>query len=95
MTKLVAQTMDMVSMLPEDRVMIIQNTIKEQIRSWDPDYTRLTPSEKRSLDNATVEMNNGIYFTEEEIWGDDGFFSSEENEKKLRERIAEIESGKE
>ena len=42
--------------------------IKRLVLVWDPDYTKLTAAEKRSLKIADEEMENGEYFTKEEIW---------------------------
>lgn len=42
--------------------------IKRLVLAWDPDYTKLTAAEKRSLEIADKEMKNGEYFTKEEVW---------------------------
>lgn len=34
----------------------------------DPDFVKLTPEEKRRLDEAETEMERGEYYTEEEVW---------------------------
>lgn len=42
--------------------------IKRLVLVWDPDYTKLTAAEKRSLEIVDKEMKNGEYFTKEEVW---------------------------
>lgn len=42
--------------------------IKRLMLAWDPDYTKLTAAEKRSLEIADKEMKNGEYFNKEEVW---------------------------
>lgn len=52
------------------------NAIKEQtikmvqilVRAWDPDFTKTTSSEKKAIDSSAAEMQNGIYFNEEDVW---------------------------
>lgn len=39
-----------------------------QIIQWDSDFTKVTEEEKIRIDTATQEMENGIYFSEEEVW---------------------------
>lgn len=46
----------------------VDSIIKRVVLVWDPDYTKLTAAEKRSLEIADKEMKNGEYFTKEEIW---------------------------
>ncbi len=42
--------------------------IKRLVLAWDPDYTKLTAAEKRSLEIADKEMKNGEFYTKEEVW---------------------------
>ena len=41
--------------------------IKRLVLAWDPDYTKLTAAEKRSLEIADKEMKNGEFYTKEEV----------------------------
>ena len=36
--------------------------------AWDPDFTKVTPEEKKRLEEIEAEMEAGIYFTEEEVF---------------------------
>lgn len=46
-----------------------QNQINiEDILLWDPDFTKVTKDEAHAIEIADKEMQNGIYYTEDEIW---------------------------
>lgn len=40
------------------------------IIAWDPDYTRVTPDERKRIDKSYEEIKNGIYYTDEEVWNE-------------------------
>jgi len=69
MSALKQQTIEMVNMLPDTEVAIINELLKKLVRAWDPDFTKATPQEKERIDTAVREMESGIYFTEEDVWG--------------------------
>ena len=50
MTKMIEQTVSMLEMLPSQE----QNFefVKRLVLAWDPDYTKLTPSEREKLEKA-------------------------------------------
>ena len=56
----------MVDMLPEEEQSLAFEMIKRLVLAWDPDFTKLTPSEKRQLDLAQAEMDKGEYYTHDE-----------------------------
>jgi len=52
MTKTNEEIMILIDMLPEDEQIFAYEFIKRLIRAWDPDFTKLTPKEKRELEEA-------------------------------------------
>lgn len=64
------QTIEMIGMLPEKELTTINELLKLLVRTWDLDYTKVTPKEKQILDTTDKEMEKGIYFTEDEVWND-------------------------
>lgn len=46
----------------------IEAMMQKLLKAWDPDYTKLTSREKRSMLQAEKEMKNGEYYTSEEVW---------------------------
>lgn len=63
MTHLQEQIADMVGMLPEQDQNLAFELVKKLVLAWDPDYTKLTPSEKEALDIA----EQGEYIRADEI----------------------------
>ena len=68
MNTMVKETMQMLEMLPENEVKTVNDLVKLLVRSWDPDFTKVTADEKKRIDCADEEMSKGIYFTEAEVW---------------------------
>lgn len=52
MSQITQQAADMMEMLPETEQHFALELIKRLVLAWDPDYTRLTPAERRKLENA-------------------------------------------
>jgi len=46
---------------------IIKRVIQNAISAWNPDFTKLTPAERESLELAEAEIDSGEYVTAEEI----------------------------
>ena len=44
---------DLMEILPEEEQSFALEFIKKLVRAWDPDYTRLTPAEKKALEEST------------------------------------------
>lgn len=59
----------MLEMLPESELKTVNDLVKLLVRSWDPDFTKVTSEEKKRLDIADAEMSRGVFFTEAEVWG--------------------------
>lgn len=64
------QTIEMIGMLPEKELTTINELLKLLVPTWDLDYTKVTQKEKQILDTTVKEMEQGIYFTEDEVWND-------------------------
>ena len=45
--------------LPESEQFFALELIKKLVLAWDPDFTKLTPSEREELEQATKEIENG------------------------------------
>ena len=53
------QIAGMVDMLPEQDQALAFELVKKLVLAWDPDFTKLTPTEKETLDKAQKEFENG------------------------------------
>lgn len=53
------QAMDLMEILPESDQNFALEFIKKLVLAWDPDYTRLTPSERKALEEAEAEIRSG------------------------------------
>lgn len=42
--------------------------IKKLLLAWDPDFTKVTPEERKRMEAAEQELANGEYLTHEEVW---------------------------
>ena len=68
MRAIVNQTANLLEALPDEDVSLVNQLVKKLILLWDPDYTKLTPSEQKSLREADEELTNGEVVSEEEVW---------------------------
>ena len=68
MSALTTQTINLVQMLPEDELVTINSLLKMLVRSWDPDFMKLTEEERRQLEQIEQEMDNGEYYSEDDVW---------------------------
>ena len=60
--------MQLLEMLPENELKTVNDLVKLLVRSWDPEFTKVTNEEKKRLDDADAEMSRGEFFTEAEVW---------------------------
>ena len=56
----VAQMMDA---LPESDQLLVQEIVRKLVIAWDPDYTKVSPAERKSIDEA----ERSGFIPEEEI----------------------------
>ena len=68
MTALTAQTVKMVEMLPDEELSTVNSLLKMLLRSWDPDYTRVTPTEAEELEAIEARLDSGEYYAEADVW---------------------------
>lgn len=59
MSNIVKESVTMLEMLPESEQNLAYEFIKRLVLAWDPDFTKLTPSERKSLEEAEAD---GEYF---------------------------------
>ena len=67
MTKMIEQTVSMLEMLPAQEQNFAFEFVKRLVLAWDPDYTKLTQSERKKLEEA----ENGEYINAKDINWDD------------------------
>ncbi len=58
----------LVDSLPEREQNLINEIIKDVILAWDPDFTKLTPTEEKRVRMAEQEIANGEYFSADDVW---------------------------
>ena len=63
MSEKVMQIAEMIDMLPEQDQSLAYELIKKLVLAWDPDFTKVTPRERRELEEAEadpelVDMND-------------------------------------
>ena len=64
MSEIMAKTIELLEMLPEKDQILAFELIKKFVLAWDPDYTKLTESEKKSLEEA---MEDDDIITHEQL----------------------------
>lgn len=42
--------------------------VSKMIKAWDPDFTKVTPEERKRLEEIEAEIEKGVYFSEEEVF---------------------------
>ena len=67
MSEITKEITYLVDMLPEQDQNLAYELIKKMVLAWDPDFTKLTPTEKNRLEIAEAEMANGEYVTHNQI----------------------------
>lgn len=64
MSTLTTKTIEIMNMLPVEDQELLYNIAKKLVRAWDPDFTKLTPSEEKELKNSIEEISNGDFVSE-------------------------------
>ena len=67
MSNTLTETISLLGILPEDDISLVNTMVKKLIKAWDPDFTKLTPSEAEELDSILAEMDAGEYVTNDDI----------------------------
>lgn len=63
MSETIKQTITMLEMLPDQEQSLALEIVKRLVLAWDPDFTKLTPEERRRLEAS----ENGEYLDLESI----------------------------
>lgn len=61
MNTLIADTTSMLKELPVSEQKLAYEFVKRLVLAWDPDYTKVTPSEALDIEKAEKEYKNGEY----------------------------------
>lgn len=69
MSEKTKEMFQLVDMLPESEQNFINEMIKRVVLAWDPDFTKLTPAERKRMEQAEQELENGEFLTHDEVWG--------------------------
>lgn len=67
MTQVMQESVKMLEMLPESEQELANQLIKRIVLAWDPDYTKLTPDEKKWLEEAEQRIDSGDYVREDDV----------------------------
>lgn len=70
MSEKTKEMFQLVDMLPESEQNFINEMIKRVVLAWDPDFTKLTPAERKRIEQAEQELENGEFLTHDEVWKD-------------------------
>ena len=57
----------MVDILPDADQELALAMVEKLVLAWDPDFTKVTPSEKAAIEQAIRELDAGEYVTQDEI----------------------------
>ena len=63
------QVAQMVDILPDADQKLALAMVEKLVLAWDPDFTKVTPSEKVAIEQAVRELDAGEYVTHDEIDG--------------------------
>lgn len=70
MTKTIFETVNLMELLPEKDQEQIYDIVKKFVIAWDPDFTKMTESEQRAIEQAEKEIENGEYVRLEDLLND-------------------------
>jgi hypothetical protein len=62
------KTAELLDILPDEDILLINTLVRKLIVAWDPNFTKVTDSERALLDKSETEMRNGDYISEEDFW---------------------------
>lgn len=67
MTQAIQESVKMLEMLPESEQEFASQFIKRLVLAWDPDFTKLTPEERKQLEAAEQRADSGVYVKDSDI----------------------------
>lgn len=47
---------------------VVEALVSKIIKAWDPDFTKVTAEERKRLEEIDMEIKNGIYYTDEDVF---------------------------
>lgn len=68
MSERVKEMLQLVDMLPETEQDLISEMIRRVVLAWDPDFTKTTEPERKRMELAQKDLENGEYLTHEDVW---------------------------
>ena len=68
MSERTKEMFQLVDMLPESEQNFISEMIKRVVSAWDPDFSKVTDSERQRMDQAEQELKTGEYVSHEDVW---------------------------
>ena len=57
----------MVDILPEADQTLALELVRKLVIAWDPDFTKVTPTERAAMEQAVNELDAGEYVTDDQI----------------------------
>ena len=67
MTQVIQESVKMLERLPESEQEFASQFIKRLVLAWDPDFTKLTPEERKRLEAAEQRIDRGEYVKDSDI----------------------------
>ena len=67
MSTVTKEIANMVDMLPENEKNLAYELVKRIVLAWDNDYTRLTPSERKRLEESEMDFINNETISHNDI----------------------------
>ena len=67
MSAITKEAINLMEILPESEQNFALEFIRKLVLAWDPDFTKLTLTEKKELEDADGEIRNGETISHEEI----------------------------
>ena len=64
---LTTKTISMLEMLPDEDIDLVYKMVERLVKTWDPDYTKLTSDEANELRQIMSEMDNGEFVTDDDM----------------------------
>ena len=59
----------MIECLPNEDIDLLTSIVKKLIRAWDPDYTKVTPSERKRIEESMESRETGEILSHDDLFG--------------------------
>ncbi len=67
MTNTNQETLNLLELLPKEEQIFANELVKRMVLAWDNDFTKLTPSEYKTLEKAEEEILNNEVYSQDEV----------------------------